>query len=613
MLFVTCVHPALTKIMLSGPEHFDPDDILQYIIENAIGDLNKHFNSGIPPLSLALELHSTAAVSLLLSKKEVDVDIRKTTGDLRTALEIAAFSGCTKDAARELLSRTNNSVYGFDPVRGYTILHFAVCDMSDQMVLRELLQSNVNIEALNRAAETPLDTAISKGNLAAVKLLLEAGANTKVAVGDPPMYPLHLAAQEGRLPIVQALVEFGADVNASSENTKSTALHYASKNSAWDLISFLIKNGALLDARDIRGATPFLVAARAKRWHIVRKFTTTLADLSATDFSGLGALHRAILAGSISVVRFLQEHCPAATQDIRDRTGKIDGNFLTSAIESGNVDLFHMFWEDGAQSFVSDYGHGLAHFAMEADVNDVRNLLLLHNIDWKLSTASLTFDAGIPEYPAPKGLLPLHVAAAIENNAAIAFLNDHDFLCDINALTTGAEAYSSLHLAAMFSGPSTVKLLKTLGADLDIKDAMNGQTPLHIAARLGFVDIVTVLLDAGCEPNPVDIHGITPELLAIEHKHHSAAKVLSQHLDSLESTIDATGTANSSASVLKPHPGKPWRLPLARSPHMTKVMTENISIYAIHDSECPETLYNSLEERKDYGVYYLGKPLKRLI
>ena len=75
--------------------------------------------------------------------------------------------------------------------------------------------------------------------------------------------------------------------------------------------------GALTDELDVNGATPYVVAARANHWHIVRKFTK-FADLSVPDFDGLGVLHYAILAGSMSIVRFLKKHCPALPHDIRD-------------------------------------------------------------------------------------------------------------------------------------------------------------------------------------------------------------------------------------------------------------------------------------------------------
>jgi ankyrin repeat protein len=613
VLFAGCVEPGRRTKYFTQSDGFDPSNVLQFIIDNAPDNLNDPLRPGIPPLSFALEWRHNTAVDLLLSKEEVSVDIRKTGKDIRTAIETAAYAGCTVSTARALLSRTNKSVYGFDPAHGNTLLHFAACDISDQTVLKQLLQGDINIEVLNRAAETPLHTAVSEGNCKAVRLLLEAGANTANASGATAILPLHLAAQAGRLPIVQTLIEFGADVNASSKDTKSTALHYASRNGSWDLVSFLIRRGALIDERDVDGATPYVVAARANHWHIVRKFTK-LADLSVPDFEGLGGLHYAILAGSISLVRFLKKHCPALPQNIKDREGKILGNELTCTIRSGNIDLFQMFWEDKSKNFISEDGYGLSHFAVAASTNDVRNLLLPHITEWNLSTANMRYSNGHVgrRWHSLKGLQPFHIAVFYGNHTAVTFLREKDLLSDINALTTGEEAYSSVHLAAISNRPGTVKLLANIGADLNLKDKAGGQTPLHVAARLGFADIVTALLDAGCMPNLMDDYGMTPELLAIEHEHHAVAKILGQHLDSLKSNIDLREDNNPSTSVLDTH-GKPWKLPLAPSPHMSKVMTSNVSIYAVHDTECPEALYKALEECNNHGVYNLKKPFKRLV
>jgi ankyrin repeat protein len=610
VLFVTIVDPARSDKYFSRSIGFEPRDVLEFILDNALDHLNDPLSFGQPPLNFALEKHNATAVSLLLSRKEVDVDIRSTKRDFRTALEIAASSGCTKDVARELLPRSKNSVYSFDPVQGYTVLHFAASNLSDQTMLRELLQSDLNIEALNKVGETPLYTSILQGNLAAVKLLIRAGASTTTAVGTPTIYPLHLAVQGGRVAIVQTLIESGADVNALSQDTKSTALHYASNKGSWGMVSLLLKHGALIDERDISGATPYVRAARANHWSLVRKFNTTSADLNSTDFTGWEALHYAIRTGSMQIVRFLHKHSSALNRDIKDSKGKIRGSTLTCAIQSGNVDLFEMFWEEGAKTFIGDYGYGLAHASVYPSTNEVRKMLLQYDVDWNLSTAWLYFDSKAPEVQSPKGLLPLHVAAARGNDAAITFINDNNLGSGVNALTTGVEAYSALHLGAIFNHPNTIKLLHKLSADLDLKDTTEGQTALHIAARSGFAEIVTALLEAGCQPNPSDFHGSTPELLAFEHEHYNVATILTRHLDSLESNMNFATAENPSTSALKSH-RKPWRLPLPRNKQMTGLMTGKFSIYAVHDSECQESLYKALEGGRDQGVYNLGKPVTR--
>jgi hypothetical protein len=60
------------------------------------------------------------------------------------------------------------------------------------------------------------------------------------------------------------------------------------------------------------------------------------------------------------------------------------------------------------------------------------------------------------------------------------------------------------------------------------------------------------------------LHGnalTSAEFLAIEHGYHAVAKLLGEHLDSLESNTDLQKDSNSSTSRLDMHHRKPWQLP----------------------------------------------------
>jgi ankyrin repeat protein len=589
-LFSTCTKSARKARSFIWSEDFTPNNVLRFIINHACDHLNDHLSVGIPPLTFALKNSEYTTVELLLAKEEVSVDIRSRDNDQLTALEIAASSGCTEGIARALLSRTDNPMSTLDPLRGYTLLHFAACDLEDQQMLRILLERGVDIETLNKAGETALHTAILKNNLAAVRLLLAAGADATAVSGSSAKCSLYLAADAGNLPIVEALIRFGADINTSSTDTRSTALHIASRRAPWGLISFLIRHGGNIDGRDITGATPYIVAVKANRWDIVRKFVKTTADLSATDFDGLGAIHYAIMAGSVLIVQFLQRHGISLSQDIRDHDGNSHGNTLTCACMLGSIDLFQTVWENGVTDCTNDYGWGLAHFSVRAQVEGVRSLLLSQNVDWTLNTASvtfqskpnvdwapntaaLTFHSKLPSSRDIQGLLPLHVAAAIGNDAALNFLSHNKLIPDMDAITTGVEGYSSLHLATTFNRLSSVSLLTRLGSDINLKAKVDEETALHIAARLGFIEIVSALLEMGCQPNPVDANGMTPESLAIENDRQEIATILGSHLDSLGPQQEAKEDADLSVSVLGTGRGKTWRISIAQGAHIRKLIT----------------------------------------
>jgi len=66
------------------------------------------------------------------------------------------------------------------------------------------------------------------------------------------------------------------------------------------LIAFLILHGANIDGRNITGSNTVYRAVKAMGG-FVRKFVKTTADLSATDFDGLGAILTQLMAGSVPV------------------------------------------------------------------------------------------------------------------------------------------------------------------------------------------------------------------------------------------------------------------------------------------------------------------------
>ncbi|XP_034043987.1 cyclin-dependent kinase 4 inhibitor B [Thalassophryne amazonica] len=69
----------------------------------------------------------------------------------------------------------------------------------------------------------------------------------------------------------------------------------------------------------------------------------------------------------------------------------------------------------------------------------------------------------------------------------------------------------------MMGSTSVVRFLLESGADPNVADRSTGTTPLHDAARTGFVDTVRLLVQFGADPQATDNHHHRPVDLAREH------------------------------------------------------------------------------------------------
>ncbi|HMF27775.1 MAG TPA: ankyrin repeat domain-containing protein, partial [Candidatus Cybelea sp.] len=117
---------------------------------------------------------------------------------------------------------------------------------------------------------TPFLRAAKSADLAAMNLLLEHGADDKLAATRNEITPLMAAAGVGTqendttgryktqaqtIEAIQLLLDRGADVNATTADGR-TALHGAALQGYDDVIRFLVAKGADLFAKDRKGFTP---------------------------------------------------------------------------------------------------------------------------------------------------------------------------------------------------------------------------------------------------------------------------------------------------------------------------------------------------------------------
>lgn len=108
------------------------------------------------------------------------------------------------------------------------------------------------------ASEKEFIKAAKKGQLAALKALLEGDKTLLHAQDTDGSTALHCASWKGHREVAAFLIEAGADVHAHNRNDHwgTTPLHAAAHANQTAIAQLLINAGADVNAKDLNGNTP---------------------------------------------------------------------------------------------------------------------------------------------------------------------------------------------------------------------------------------------------------------------------------------------------------------------------------------------------------------------
>ena len=155
---------------------------------------------------------------------------------------------------------------GADPAIRYTEGELSPLDAAAGFgridVLRVLIEHGTDVNAAGADGRTALYWSIYAGELGAIDLLVEAGADLEVRTSAGNLAgsaPLHLALHWNRYDVAAILVESGADVNAR-DGDGDTALHYAAaaatRLDTVRVVDLLLRMGADETALNQQGESP---------------------------------------------------------------------------------------------------------------------------------------------------------------------------------------------------------------------------------------------------------------------------------------------------------------------------------------------------------------------
>lgn len=137
----------------------------------------------------------------------------------------------------------------------------------------------------------PLHQAAILGDAAAVRRLLDAGADVDDREAFLGRTPLHVAAQLGRRDIVDLLLARGARIDIQDSVTGRTALHLAALEGHVGVVRALLSSGATVDQRAHAGETALHCAVCEGQLAAAELLVAAGADVNAEADGQVTALH----------------------------------------------------------------------------------------------------------------------------------------------------------------------------------------------------------------------------------------------------------------------------------------------------------------------------------
>jgi ankyrin repeat protein len=202
-------------------------------------------------------------VAAMLAEKGADPNIADTAGT--AALYAAVDMNTLGEVYGRPARKSTSQVSALDLMK---VLLARGADPNAQLRSNALQRAHTPGEPLLGAGTTPLMRAAKHGDFAAIRLLLDHGADPALAQRNHTtalmfaaglgrgqgVFTKDIGAERDLLEAVKLFVERGVDVNVFNDNGQ-TAMHFAAQVSD-DVVRYLAAHGAKLDPRDKQGHTP---------------------------------------------------------------------------------------------------------------------------------------------------------------------------------------------------------------------------------------------------------------------------------------------------------------------------------------------------------------------
>lgn len=211
-----------------------------------------------------------------------------------------------------------------------------------------LVASRINDCDLNVCTDekgnSPLHTAVIKGNLETIKDLISKGADVN-ARNIHGVRPLHLAAVEANLEIVGCLIENGAIVDCLDLNGRNPVYEAcrSSKTGTATVISKFLDIGAKTDILDTDKNTLMHVVLISKQFGIAERLLGSYSDINQLNVYGETCLHLAASHGPKALLEKMIE--AGADVNVKDLMGQTP---FHKAVMTNKVEVVEYLLQKGA-------------------------------------------------------------------------------------------------------------------------------------------------------------------------------------------------------------------------------------------------------------------------
>ena len=350
--------------------------------------------------------------------------------------------------------------------------------------------------------------------------------------GDSPVAD---AAMRGDIAAVRELLAAGADVNAA-QGDGMTALHWAAERGAPELARMLLHAGAAVDpVTRVGGYTPLHAAARSGSHTVADLLLDAGADPSAaTPGAGTTPLHLAATAGAPELVRALVER--GADPNVRE--GAWAQTPLIFAAAMNRADAIRALLEAGADPGIT------------SRVEDLRTISELDRLaSRRRSEAVEALTAGARAPTATEFQAAVRASRAVyEEGLPEPDEEEEDEDARPRRIVARGGLTALLHAARQGHGEAAAALLDG-GAEIDQPSASDGTTPLLMATINGQFDLALDLVERGADPRIASaLNGATPLWAAVNARWQPRTRYPqpqemglqeATHLDVMEALLEA--------------------------------------------------------------------------